>query len=186
MLVRIVSHDVSDDEQSAKPPRDMEAPPTQKILDSKTKDEDEEDDKTNLKHDLDLQRLLRESHLLEQSKGASLPGAARHKATDLRLQSLGSKASLFAQDKMPMSHRKGIQAKASSQDALRRREAKENGIVLERPSTKKNNVRDSRRDRGVDVPVVGKFRGGTLQLSRRDIASIQGPKQVRTKQRGRR
>lgn len=127
-----------------------------------------------MKHDLDLQRLLSESHLLEEARTASIPGKHRHKAVDMRLQSLGSKESLFQQEKMPLAHRRGILAKAATREAVRRREARENGIILERPSGKSNSSR-ARRERGVDVPAVGKFHGGTLKLSKRDVADIQGP-----------
>jgi len=88
----------------------------------------------NLKNDLALQRLLRESHLLDTSNPTSslaLSGSNRHKAIDLRLQALGSKSSIMTQESMPMSHRKGITAKAAQKEAQRRKEAKENGIILE-------------------------------------------------------
>lgn len=76
---------------------------------------------------------------------------------------------------MPKSHRVGITKKADVKEATRRKEAKENGVILEKATSKKKNASSSRRDRGVDVPGVGKFSGGTLKLSRRDVASIQGP-----------
>ena len=129
----------------------------------------------NLKHDLDLQRLLNESHLLEQAKGSTDLGTHRHNAMDTLLTSLGSKASLFGQGKMPLAHRKGIVAKAESREALRRKEAQENGIVLEK--FMRSAVQSKgKRERGVDAPAVGKFRGGTLRLSKDDIAGIQGPR----------
>jgi len=102
----------------------------------------------------------------------------------MRIQSLGSKESLFTQEKMPLSHRRGIAAKAASRQALRRKEAKENGIILEKASssngsssiTGKSRGKSSgvRRERAVDVPAVGRFRGGTLKLSRHDVLDIQG------------
>ena len=138
----------------------------------------------NLKHDLDLQRLLKESHLLEQTKGSTDPGTHRHKAMDLRLTSLGSRASIFGQEKMPLAHRKGIVAKAGSKEALRRQEAKENGIILER-LIKSSVQPKGKRERGVDAPSVGKFRGGTLKLSKDDIAGIQGPRRPPGRGKGR-
>lgn len=83
-----------------------------------------------------------------------------------------------------MSHRRGILGKTSSKEAHRRKEARENGIILEKPS-KKTSTTSSRRERGVDLPVVGKFKSGTLHLSRKDVASIQGPRRSGSK-RGRR
>ncbi|RMZ83597.1 hypothetical protein DV738_g949, partial [Chaetothyriales sp. CBS 135597] len=137
-------------------------------------DEDEESETLNLKHDLDLQRLLKESHLLDRANRSGNPGDQRHRAVDLRLQALGSQDSIFRQTKMPIAHRKGIQAKAAARESQRRKEAQENGIVLERASRSSKSL-SGKRERGVDVPAVGRFQSGTLKLSQRDIASIQGP-----------
>ncbi|KAK5133158.1 hypothetical protein LTR08_008094 [Meristemomyces frigidus] len=139
------------------------------------------DESTNLKHDLALQRLLKESHLLapSSSNGATVApvGKSRLKALDLRLRDLGAKKAVTEQERMPIAHRKGIVAKAASREASRRKEAVENGIILER--AKMAARPEQRRERGVDAPGVGKFRGGTLKLSSRDVKSIEseGPKQ---------
>ena len=89
---------------------------------------------------------------------------------------------MLAQDRMPMAMRKGIEGAAAQREARRRREAKENGIVLERDAKGKNGKKNSRssgrsggRDQGVDSPGVGKMRGAELRLSGRDIRSIEGP-----------
>ncbi|EHY56632.1 pre-rRNA processing and 40S ribosomal subunit assembly [Exophiala dermatitidis] len=156
---------------SSKPPKEVEQ--TTKKKPKQQPEEEDQSEALNLKHDLDLQRLLKESHLLEEAKASSTLGAHRHKALDMRLQSLGSKGSLFQQEKMPLTHRKGILAKAASREAFRRQEARENGIILERPSGKAKSSQ-SRRERGVDVPAVGKFRGGTLKLTKKDVVNIQG------------
>lgn len=154
---------------------------------AKAESESEDESETlNLKHDLDLQRLLKESHLLESGKMITASGTQRHKATDMRIQNLGSKASLFEQDKMPMSHRKGINAKASTKDARRRKDAAENGIILEKAQTQPSGRRSgppSRRERGVDAPTLGKFRGGTLRLSSKDIAGMQDQKSANRRRR---
>lgn len=103
-------------------------------------------------------------------------GKLRLATTDLRLRALGSKESLFTQKKMPMGMRRGINAAVKGREEKRRREAKENGIVLEREEKKDT----SRRSRGkgergdVDAPAVGRLRGAQLTLSKRDIADIQG------------
>lgn len=73
---------------------------------------------------------------------------------------------------MPMAHRKGMIAKANEREDLRRREAKENGIVLEKAKRPKKAAADTRRDRGIGGPSVGKYKGGTLSLSKRDVSSI--------------
>ena len=142
--------------------------------------EDEVVETINLKHDLDLQRLLKESHLLEKAKSSTSLSEPRHKATDMRVQSLGSSSSIFDQSKMPLSHRRGITAKAASRESVRRKEARENGIILEKASHSTKSI-GMRRDRGVDVPSVGRFRDGMLKLSKQDVASIQGPARGRGK-----
>ena len=138
------------------------------------KDDEDTSEAGNLKKDLELQRLLTESHLLDSSTNLTSVGKNRHKATDLRLQALGSKTSIFEQKSMPASHRRGMVAKAGEREHKRRTEARENGIILERAkSTKKF---EGKRERGVGAPGVGKFSGGTLKLSKQDIADIEGPK----------
>lgn len=159
--------------QTSKPPSSK---PEQSILSTKPTaiDDDDPSEAANLKKDLALQRLLTESHLLDSSKNPTLSGTNRHKATDLRLQALGSKTSILTQEKMPLSHRRGIVAKQAEKEDKRRREAKENGIILEIAKMKKGT--DGKRDRGVGAPGVGKFSSGTLKLSKKDIFDIEGPK----------
>ncbi|KAI0969334.1 hypothetical protein F4678DRAFT_440087 [Xylaria arbuscula] len=147
----------------------------------------EEDAPSLLKNDLALQRLLAESHLFspagsgDSSDGASTEhvGRNRHLATDLRLAALGSKASIYRQQKMPMSFRKGIQAAATGRETKRRHEARENGIVLERPAAGGKKVGGKAKRSGggggaIDAPAVGRMNSGMLKLSKRDIADIEG------------
>lgn len=95
----------------------------------------------------------------------------------MRLKALGSKSSILQQEKMPMSHRKGIVAKAKDREVRRRQEAKENGIILEKVTRVKQS--EEKRVRGVTGPAVGKFKGGTLRLNKRDLADITGPKKFK-------
>ncbi|KAI2639602.1 hypothetical protein GGS26DRAFT_274850 [Hypomontagnella submonticulosa] len=148
---------------------------------TKRKAAGDEDAPSLLKNDLALQRLLSESHLFSgQAQGGEAStehaGRNRHLATDLRLAALGSKTSIFKQAKMPMSHRKGIVAAATSREAKRRKEARENGIILERPTAGvgKGKPKMRKRERAVDAPAVGRLRNGMLKLSKKDIADIQG------------
>ncbi|KAI1273647.1 hypothetical protein F5Y07DRAFT_376213 [Xylaria sp. FL0933] len=150
----------------------------------------EEDAPSLLKNDLALQRLLAESHLFSpagSSGGDSSDattehvGRNRHLATDLRLAALGSKTSIYKQAKMPMAFRKGIQAAAEGRETKRRREARENGIVLERPGAASRlgkkagkGKRSGGASRAIDAPAVGRMNSGMLKLSKRDIADIQG------------
>ncbi|KAM0562251.1 hypothetical protein ACHAPJ_002697 [Fusarium lateritium] len=142
-----------------------------------------EDAPSLLAQDLELRRLLAESHLLAPALTASgnavapksfAAGRTRQKATDMRVQALGSKLSIHKQEKMPMNMRKGIVAAADAREAKRRREAKENGIILERETSKKKGRRDRARDLAVDRPGVGRLKGAELRLSDKDIKSIEG------------
>ena len=144
--------------------------------------EEEYIEAANVKNDLALQRLLKESHILDPStftgKASAPDGKGREKALDLRLQSLGAKQSILEDSKMPLSHRKGISAKATSREETRRKEAVESGVVLEKVKSAVKTV--NRRERSIGGPAVGKFKSGTLKLSSRDVKAIQGPKQKRT------
>lgn len=144
----------------------------------KTDPEDEASEAANLKKDLALQRLLKESHLLESASSLSVTGKNRHKAIDMRLQDLGSKSSVYVQEKMPMLHRKGITAKAIQKEDNRRKEAQESGIILEKAIKVKTADR-TRRQRPPGAPTIGKFQGAMLKLSKRDVAEVQGPRQFR-------
>ena len=134
-------------------------------------------DAANLKNDLALQRLLRESHLLDPQSSLSHSGQNRHKAMDLRLQNMGFKSSLYHQQNMPMAQRKGIAKKTAGKEDGRRKEAKENGIILEKViKVKKGDTK--RKQRGIGAPTVGKFEGGMLKLSQKDVAEIQGSRKL--------
>ncbi|KAG9232243.1 hypothetical protein BJ875DRAFT_90364 [Amylocarpus encephaloides] len=160
---------------SSKPP--TSAPPISIVRNpsATTVDGDDASEAANLKKDLALHRLLTESHLLDSANSSTAMGKNRHKATDLRLQALGAKSSIFKQEKMPMSERKGIIAKQTQREKARRDEARQNGIILEKVKMK-SKMESGKRDRGVGAPGVGKFSGGTLRLSKKDIADIEGPR----------
>jgi len=167
---------------SSKPPAETTSNFSSPVIKSRSVLEDDRTEAANLKKDLALQRLLSESHLLDASSSPTLSGSNRHKAMDLRLQSLGAKISILAQTKMPIAMRRGIVAKRNQLDENRRREAKENGIILEvakEKAGKKNGGKDiGKRDRGVGAPGVGRFKGGTLTLSKKDIHAIEGPRKA--------
>ncbi|KAI4866901.1 hypothetical protein F4820DRAFT_234615 [Hypoxylon rubiginosum] len=171
---------------------------------AKSKAAADEDAPSLLKNDLALQRLLSESHLFAGPGGGGGGGGEnggsgnstehvgrnRHLATDLRLAALGSKASIYKQAKMPMAHRKGIHAAAEARESRRRREARENGIVLERPTAaatggaSKGMTRRKRGGGDVGAPAVGRLQNGMLKLSRKDIVEIQGDDSRRSGGRG--
>ncbi|KAJ5833327.1 hypothetical protein N7474_001638 [Penicillium riverlandense] len=181
--VRVDPDDIMDKKarkafMNAKPPSlsSSTSKPATVTKDASDSDDDKAGDAENLKHDLALQRLLRESHLLESASDLAPTGKNRLKALDLRMQAIGAKTSLYKQEKMPSSHRRGIKAKAATKEEKRRREAKENGIILEKPAPKVSKSSSGRRERGVGGPTIGKFAGGTLNLGKRDLAAMQGPK----------
>lgn len=130
--------------------------------------------------------MLKESHLLDASSFSASSGPEgkdRLKALDMRLQDLGAKTSALQQDKMPFAHRKGIVDKSASRETNRRKEAAENGVILEKQKGKSKP--QAKRDRGIGGPGVGKFRGGTLQLSSRDLRDIQSSRSGSSGRKGR-
>lgn len=181
---------------SSRPP-DATSTPTDLLTKLKsTAGDDEpgnEDSKALLANDLALQRLISESHILAASNpfnaigsggggsgadGASkafAEGRTRKLTTDLRLQKLGSKGSIFTQQKMPMGMRKGINTAKQDREDKRRREAKENGIILETAQKKDGGKKRSkgRGDVAVDMPGMGKFRNGELRLSTREVKAVE-------------
>lgn len=96
------------------------------------------------------------------------------------MRALGGRDSLKAlsQRGAPMAIRKGIAGAAAAREAKRRREARENGVVLEReapPAAERAPARTrSRSSAAVDLPAVGRLRGAELKLSKRDIRSMEG------------
>ncbi|KAL7927940.1 hypothetical protein ACQKWADRAFT_278293 [Trichoderma austrokoningii] len=154
-----------------------------------------EDAPSLLAQDLELRRLISESHLLQTNRPLSLSaalsttsssssaepkafsaGRVRQKALDLRIQALGSKVSIHKQEKMPMHMRKGIAVAAVEREAKRRREAKESGVILERETGKKKTAKRDRRGGGGGGfgPAVGRLKGAELRISERDVKKIEG------------
>ena len=175
----------------------LQAPPTTTTTQKPTTAP--EDAPSLLAQDLELRRLLSESHLfsspllsLSRTGTGAEPaifsaGRIRHRATDMRVQALGSRiASVHSQDKMPMNMRKGITAAATAREAKRRREARENGVVLERETGGGGGGGKGSRggsggrkrkgrtwDAAIDRPGVGRMRGAELRLSERDVKRIE-------------
>ncbi|ROT38339.1 hypothetical protein SODALDRAFT_351412 [Sodiomyces alkalinus F11] len=175
---------------SSRPPSTDTTPSSVPAPAEPPSDPEDEDERTLRAQDLALQRLLSESHLLasltpgsvHSTAAAHKPFAAgrlRHKTTDLRIQSLAGADSIYDQKKMPMAMRKRILATRQARDDKRRREAKENGIILEHPSSINKNKKTlaparPRRDQAVDAPAVGRLKGAQLRLSERDVRAIEG------------
>ena len=161
---------------SSKPPTST-TPSTLPTSTKKKPADTDSNELSNLQNDLDLQKLLRDSHLLSASGSSSLTatGIVRHKSTDLHLQSLGAKSSVFTQKTMPMAQRKHEVKKAKTTEEKRRAEAKEAGIVLEKPTLSRQAPIFRKKTREVGMPSVGRFSGATLNVSKRDVERINGP-----------
>ncbi|KAH6624859.1 hypothetical protein B0J18DRAFT_193329 [Chaetomium sp. MPI-SDFR-AT-0129] len=163
-------------------------------------DQQPEDSAAFLANDLALQRLISESHILsaaganpshwqsQHAAGAATnvrafaAGRTARKTTDMRVQALGAKESVLSQAKMPMAMRKGITGAAVAKESKRRREARENGIILEREAKKPKTAAAQKKGKGnrpVDAPAVGRMRGAELRVSAREAraiaASVRGP-----------
>ncbi|KAM0334325.1 hypothetical protein ACHAQA_001349 [Verticillium albo-atrum] len=174
---------------SSRPPSQTDKPPPPP---AKPSPSDEPDESTLRAQDIALQRLLSESHLLASLNPTTAPAGAaskpfaagklRHRTTDLRIQSLAAAGaplakkatSLFTQAKMPMAMRKRITATRDAREDKRRREARENGVVLERVAPVKKVEKKGRHERALDGPEVGRMRGAELKLSDRDVQRIEG------------
>jgi len=76
---------------------------------------------------------------------------------------------------MGMIMKKGVEGKKVKKEKKRRREAKEAGVVLEK-EVKTEKVR-RKRGRNVGMPTVGKWKGGALVLSKRDVGEITGERE---------
>ncbi|KAM0483133.1 hypothetical protein ACHAPX_002579 [Trichoderma viride] len=181
---------------SSRPPDQTSSSKPTPTQPSSSKSSLPEDAPSLLAQDLELRRLISESHLLQTNRPLSLsaalsttstPGAepkafssgrVRQKALDLRIQALGSKTSIHKQEKMPMHMRKGITAAAVDREAKRRREAKESGVILERETGKKKTAKRDRRGGGGGGngfgPAVGRLNGAELRISERDVKKIEG------------
>ncbi|KAK4179282.1 hypothetical protein QBC36DRAFT_180509 [Triangularia setosa] len=198
---------------SSRPPSHTSAAQSDSTSPKKKKaDESQaEDSAAFLANDLALQRLIAESHILSAAGGNSshwqssaaagtatntrafAAGRTAKKTTDLRFQALGAKDSILAQSKMPMSMRKGIVSHNTAKEAKRRREAKENGIILEREVKKSKPSRSKKSGGGgggrgepreVGAPGVGRMRGATLRISAREAEVLNRPGPARRGGRG--
>lgn len=92
------------------------------------------------------------------------------KALQLRIEALGGKR--MEVQKMGMAMRKGVEGKKVEREKKRRREAKEAGVVLEKETKVKKVKKREAGDMG--MPAVGKWKGGALVLSKKDMREITG------------
>lgn len=137
-------------------------------------DDSSEDSEDDLKKDKELQRLLRDSHLLKEQGGDTLEttGKTRHKAIAAQLVSNG--ASRQKQRKMPIGMRKGIEAAGAKKVEATEKFNRENGIVTARKAAP---VIKKKSNKTLHELNVGKYKNGKLTITRREIDRINGPKQ---------
>lgn len=114
-------------------------------------------------------------------------GTQRLKALHLRMEALGGKR--ITQQKAALNVKRGIEGKRVEREKKRRREARETGVVLEKEKKvvkvrKKGTV--AGKGLGVlDAPAVGRFKGGALVLSKKDVRDITGGGERKGDKRGR-
>lgn len=101
--------------------------------------ESDDDETENLQNDIELQRFLKESHLLSAFQGNSdshedLHGKARARTMEARLQSLSQINAVKNRklEKMPMNVRKGMVQKHVGRISKHEAEARDAGTVLSR------------------------------------------------------
>lgn len=159
---------------SGKVPRTGQSIRPQNSKLDKDVDESSEDSEDDLRKDKELQKLLRESHLLHAQGGNSLEttGKTRHKAIAAQLLSNGGPKE--KQRKMPIGMRKGIEAAGAKRLEATEKYNRENGIVTAR---KNATVIKKKSNKTLHELNVGKYKNGKLTISRREIDRINGPKQ---------
>lgn len=146
------------------------------------KDESDSDE-YNAKSDLELQRLISESHILAAAEGQysgadisggnSLESIGKHRLRimDQRLLNAGAKRKAEKRA-MPLAIRR--KQKQEQMEAERRADAEEAGIVLERQKKKRRKLRSTN---GLQIHGVGRVSRGQIELSARDIGHIMGKPQ---------
>jgi len=165
---------------SSRPPSSTNPATTKSEPKLKKPDPDDPLEVAHLKNDMELQKLLHTSNILSthaptySTRTGSVRDTlnTRNKLVDMQMLASGAKTSVFHQKSMPMAHRKGIISKQKMRDERRRAEAKENGVILEKETKKRKVV--GKRERSVGGPSIGKFKGGTLTLNKKELASITG------------
>jgi hypothetical protein len=147
----------------------------------------------DLKNDLELNRLIKESRILAEAENqvshysgaeisldAEYNPKAKLKILEMRLDEIGSKRK--RSETIPMNIRKGIVAKKHERQAKYDEYAKEAGIVQARPI--KSGKNSQRRVRGLQIQTVGKSTKHGHIVSSKEIAE-RTTKRVDKRKRGR-
>lgn len=142
---------------------------------------DDEDSEDDLRKDKELQRLLRESHLLHEQGGTSLEtqGKIRQKAISQQLISNGAAAP--AARKMPIGMRKGIQAAAKKREAAQDKYERDAGIVGARKTSSASisassafstHHKPKKQNKTLHELNLGKYKNGKLSITRKEIDRV--------------
>ncbi|EMR10994.1 hypothetical protein PNEG_00596 [Pneumocystis murina B123] len=126
-------------------------------------------DYEQLKNDVALQRLLRESHLLKKGSNRSTfslepIGKQRHKIIENRIKLLGGKE---IKEKVPFKIKLGMKLKAKIRSDIAKKKAKESGVVRALPAPKPKTK--YKRNYGLNEIRIGKYHKGMITLSEKDI-----------------
>ncbi|BFZ59334.1 pre-rRNA processing and 40S ribosomal subunit assembly [Saitoella coloradoensis] len=149
-------------------------------------DGDENDEEDDLKNDAALQKLLRESNLLKEAGGDSLElsGKARLKALQSRITELGGAGP--KKERMSTQILHGIKNKARKSILAHQSRAREANIIIAKPTAEQEELtkkvrsgwKDDVRNRNAHGRLkeigVGRFKNGSLVVSKRDIERING------------
>lgn len=145
----------------------------------------------DLKNDLELNRLIKESHILaEAERHGHFTGAdisldaefnpkAKLKVLEMRLDEIGSKKKT---ESIPMHICKGIVNRKQEKQAKYEQYAKEAGIVLAWP-TKTSKKAVQRRERGLQIQTVGRSTKHGHIISAKEIEERSAKRQKRAKAR---
>ncbi|QLQ80530.1 hypothetical protein HG537_0D05310 [Torulaspora globosa] len=166
---------------------------------------DDDDERQNLKNDIELQRFLKESNLLSALDDSNA-GKARSRTLEMRLRELsetnGSETKLNKLEKMPIQIRKGMVAKHLQRIKKHETEAHAGGVVLSRvkrgqfrkiDKTYRNDLErrigtsiktrqslsNKPRQRGLKINTVGKSTRNGLVITKNEIARVNGHKRLK-------
>ncbi|KAG5519788.1 hypothetical protein PMAC_000061 [Pneumocystis sp. 'macacae'] len=125
-----------------------------------------------LKNDIVLQRLLKESHFLKKGSNSSTfslepIGKQRHKIIENRIKLLGGK-DVF-KEKIPFKIRLGMKFKAKIRSEIAKKKAKEAGIIRALPTSRS---KKGKRSYGLNEITIGKYCKGMIILSQEDIKGV--------------
>lgn len=133
----------------------------------------------DLKNDLELQRLIEESHILhegQQYSGADISGAtdpmdtigkSRLKVMNARLSKAGAKQKTA---RIPQAMSVGIRDKAAERQRKYKEEARNAGIIIAKDRHAKS--KNTTRDKGLKINSVGKASQYGIHVSAADIARL--------------